>query len=256
MTDAICSSHRQEKLYSSPDDEPLVCEAKPQKADPNRSAGSADKTAAPACSWDDVVECAGTREPSFGAFAAYDASGSNVRRGSPNAGAHGAGQSPEPPPEAPPDTKITTRGPGIAIGVQGSIALGAGPGAAVSFGAGVVLHGQGASLYVTDSKLPGHCVDPKGEPELCSKGVGASGGIGLSVQLMPDVDAAEGDGQTASFDTPGGSLTMSYTPNERVTSVGIVVGPSVGYCGHVDHTRTEIGDKAAAIETTPTGGEP
>jgi hypothetical protein len=242
MTDAICSSNRQEKLYSSPDDEPLVCEAKPQKADPNRSASGADKTNAPACSWDDVVESAGTREPSFGAFATYDASGSNVKRDSPNAGAHGAGQSPEAHPEAPPDTKVTTRGPGIAIGVQGSAALGAGPGLAVSFGAGVVFHRQGASVYVTDSKLPGHCEAPNGEPELCSKGVGATRGVGLSVQLMPDVDAAEGEGQTASFDTPGGSLTASYLPNDKFTSFGVVVGPSVGYAAHVDHTDTTIRD--------------
>lgn len=236
MTESISHATHREKLWSSEDDEPNVCTSDGPKTEPRRPDGStrADQPAL-ACVWEGREADAGP-EPNFGAFgrAAYDPEQA--------AGARGAGHGPASEPSDEVRPRDNRRGAGISIGIQGGGAVGGGPGLAGSMEVGVILHSRGLSLYTTDTKLPTHCEDARGNPDTCSKGIGAAAGVGLSVQVLPDVDAAEGEGRVIALDTPGVSLSAGYIPDEKFTSFGICVGPSVGAVGHVDHTVTRIHD--------------
>jgi|GEM_PF-7099698 len=99
---------------------------------------------------------------------------------------------------------------------------------------GLLLDLTGLSLYVTDTKLPTHC----GENTTCSDGVGATAGVGIEARLVVDGDAAAGDGRSAIFETPYGSVGMGISPDGSMTSVELGYGPSVGAAGHIDHVRT------------------
>lgn len=241
MTEPIGSNTRNEKLYSSADDEPLVSEAKAQKGDTGRSSGSSEKSPPLACTWEDVDRDE-VRAPNFGAFAKYDASGSNVRSHDPIAGARGASQDPEPPPPELPYCSDAPRGPGIAFGVSGSGLVAVGLGAEASVGFGVILHREGISTYSTQTKLPGQCDASDGTREACTIGIGSTLGIGVGGQLLRDVDAMEGDGKTFSVDAGPASGQIGRDSNGNLTSVGGFWGVSKGGAVTDSHTVTHVED--------------
>lgn len=229
MTDPVCNPTHREKLYSHVDDEPNVCRSKEEKP-----ASARDTPSDP----QEVIEAAidqNERRPGkFGAFASPSAAD----------GARGAGSGPPGPPRPESSEPIPCtegRGPGIAIGVGAGVVLGAGPGIHLGAEGGVILHRNGISGYLSTSKVPTHCETPSGDPEPCTRAVGAAAGAGVVVHLVPDADKVAGDGRTVSFESPAVSGGANVN-EDTLTSVHLGVGPTVGAAMHVSHSETEMGD--------------
>lgn len=242
MTDAICSATRHEKTYCDKDDELRASTSKPTKSGDARL-GDRDSEAA----MEEAIDRNETRPRNFGALgsASYDASSSRDDESARMGGARGAGSGP-PAPSTESEAEVEApcvehRGAGIAIGVNAGVALGIGPGFAASIEGGIIIHQNGISGYMTDTKMPTHCEKPNGDPDLCSQGVGASAGVGVAVHVVPDVDASEGDGRIATIETPAVSAGLTCNDSD-VTSYDGMVGPSVGAAMHVTHVNTRIGD--------------
>ena len=242
MTQPISSSTHHEKLWCDQDDEPNVCTDKSERARSSSSTPPASDSASVVESrWDEAIEASSRRKQNFGAYAL--ASTEAEDRGL--SGARGGGHGPPDPTvdmdaELPPEPK-DGRGPGIALGVQAGAAAGIGPGVAASIEVGLYVHTEGVAFYSTSTKLPTHCENADGDPVPCSEGIGAAAGFGPTAHLVLDGNESEGDGRSATLETPVGTAGISYVPDEVVTSIDIS-GPSLGAAAHADHVRTEYYD--------------
>lgn len=230
MTEPIGYSTAREKNYSSIDDEPLVCTSDaPNATGCSQTARKADEPMSVCC----LEELASHPfpTPSFGAFGQSEApSGDN-----PNDGAHGSGQAPIAARTPPAPTKAGPRS-GIAIGWELSAAYGDIAGVSYSVGQGLLFHEKGVSQYET-----GMPAGPLGLPMVLSPAVlGASAGIGFSLQYVHDIDAFDGQGVEFSGDYNGATLSVGFSSDHRLNSLGVTLGPSVGVAAHARQTETHV----------------
>lgn len=123
----------------------------------------------------------------------------------------------------------------MAAGLHAGAAAGGGPGVSVGLEVGLLLDSTGLSAYVPSTKNPTHC----GANTTCSDAVGATAGVGVAAHFIVDASAAEGDGRSATMETPYGSGRVSSSPDGSLTSVDVGMGPSAGAAAHIDQVHTD-----------------